>query len=89
MADAEAEAAKKTEERAKVWKTHAGSNSTSPNTTPNTSVEIAPRNSSVTSSKTEPNPWSQPAEPPKGDLSKFAIGNIQWHGVILLVFAAN
>ena len=69
VADAEADAAKKAEERAKVWKTHAGSNSTSPNTTPNTSVEIVPRNASVTSSKTEPNPWSQPVKAQEGEFS--------------------
>ncbi|DBA81301.1 TPA: Selenocysteine insertion sequence-binding protein 2 [Trebouxia sp. C0005] len=45
VTDAEEEAAKKADERAKVWKTHNGSNSTSPNTTPSTSVEIVPKDS--------------------------------------------
>jgi len=49
VADAEAEAANKAEERAKVWKTHNGSNSTSPNTTPNTSVEIVPKDAQPSS----------------------------------------
>ena len=43
VTDAEAEAVKKTEDRAKVWKTNNGSTSTSPNTTPNTSIEIVPK----------------------------------------------
>lgn len=43
VTDAEEEATTKAEERAKVWKTQIGSNSTSPNSTPNTSVEIVPK----------------------------------------------
>lgn len=45
VTDAEEEATSKAEERAKVWKTQIGSNSTSPNSTPNTSVEIVPKDS--------------------------------------------
>ena len=64
VTDAEAEVTTKAEERAKVWKTSTGSNTTSPNTTPNTSVEIVPKNvsASSSSSKTERNPWSHPAD---------------------------
>ena len=72
VADAEAEAASKAEERAKVWKTHSGSNSTSPNTsantTPNTSVEILPKGIPVASASQEPKPpVTSQAEPPKAD----------------------
>lgn len=65
VTETEGEATKKTEERAKLWKVNAGSNSnsTSPNTTPSTSVEIVPKDATVTSSKAE---TSQPAEAPEG-----------------------
>ena len=47
VTDAEEEAVKKADERAKVWKTHNGSNSTSnsPNTSPSTSVETVAKDS--------------------------------------------
>lgn len=69
VTDAEAEVTTKAEERAKVWKTGPSSNTTSSNTTPNTSVEIVPKDASASSSKTEPNPWTHPAEPADGEFS--------------------
>ncbi len=70
MTDAEEEAAKKADERAKVWKTHNSSNSTSPNTTPSTSVEIVPKDSQAGStSQTE-----QPASSSRAERSHSADG---------------
>lgn len=74
LTDAEAEVTTKAEERAKAWKTSTGSNTTSPNTTPNTSVEIVPKDASASSSKAEPNPWSHPAEPADGESQIFNSG---------------
>lgn len=67
VTDAEEEAAKKADERAKVWKTHNGSNSTSPNTTPSTSVEIVPKDSQAGSTE-------QPASSSKAERSHSADG---------------
>jgi len=70
VTDAEEEAAKKADERAKVWKTHNGSNSTSPNTTPSTSVEIVPKDSQASSA----NQTEQPASSSKAERSHSADG---------------
>ena len=70
MTDAEEEAAKKADERAKVWKTHSGSNSTSPNTTPSTSVEIVPKDSQTSSTSH----MEQPASSSKAERSHSADG---------------
>lgn len=73
VTDAEAEVTNKAEERAKVWKTKADSNTTSSNTTPNTSVEIIPKSASAaTSSKTDPDSWSSPV---KGESLSFKFTN--------------
>lgn len=71
MTDAETEVTKKAEERAKIWKTKAGSNTTSSNTTPNTSVEIIPKSASATSSKAEHNSLTHPADPAEGGSPSF------------------
>jgi len=72
VTDAEEEAAQKADERAKVWKTHNGSNSnsTSPNTTPSTSVEIVPKDSQAGSA----NQTEQPASSSKAERSHSADG---------------
>jgi len=70
VTDAEEEAAKKADERAKVWKTHNGSNSTSPNTTPSTSVEIVPKDSQAGSTSQ----MGQPASSSKAERSHSADG---------------
>ena len=60
VSDAEAEAVKKNEEKAKVWKTNQPSNSSSVETTPNSSVEIAPKVSQAPASSSEPRSHSSP-----------------------------
>jgi len=70
VTDAEEEAAKKADEHAKVWKTHNGSNSTSPNTTPSTSVEVVPKDSQAGSA----NQTEQPASSSKAERSHSADG---------------
>ena len=61
VSDAEAEAVKKNEEKAKVWKTNQPSNSSSVETTPNSSVEIVPKVSQAAISSSEPRSHSSPA----------------------------
>ncbi|DBA75326.1 TPA: Selenocysteine insertion sequence-binding protein 2 [Trebouxia sp. C0004] len=70
VTDAEEEAVEKADERAKVWKTHnsSNSNSTSPNATPSTSVEIVPKDSQAGSTSQT----KQPASPSKADCSHSA-----------------
>ena len=89
MADAEAEAANKAEERAKVWKTHNGSNSTSPNTTPNTSVEIVPKDAQPSSiSQIDQASSSQTALPDVAD-GEVSDASCQCNAVTRLVFCGK
>lgn len=62
VSDAEAEAVKKNEEKAKVWKTNQPSNSSSAETTPNSSVEIVPKVPQAPASSSEPRSHSSPVD---------------------------
>ena len=62
VSDAEGEAVKKNEEKAKVWKTNQPSNSSSVETTPNSSVEIASKVSQAPASSSEPGSHSSPVD---------------------------